>query len=151
MGGWISLLLARDLPDRVAGLVLIAPAPDFTEDLMWQSFTPEMRKRMEKEGHIMRPSQYDEEPYEISMALIEDGRRHLILEEPIAVSCPVRILHGMADPDVPWKHSLKIVQAVTSEDLTVTFVKGGDHRLSTPKDITLLERTVNGLLEDLKT
>ncbi len=151
MGGWIMLLAALARPLRVAGLVGIAPAPDFTDDLMWDAFPPEIRATLERDGVYHEPSQYSDEPYTITMTLIEEGRRHLLLGQPIAVTCPVRILHGMNDPDVPWRHSLKLIDALQSEDVTVTYVKSGDHRLSEPGDILRLTTTVDALCRDLAT
>jgi pimeloyl-ACP methyl ester carboxylesterase len=151
MGGWIMLLAALARPLRVAGLVGIAPAPDFTEDLMWETFPAEIRETLERDGVYHEPSQYSEEPYTITKQLIDEGRRHLLLRQPIPLACPVRILHGMNDPDVPWRHSLKLVDALQSEDVAVTYVKSGDHRLSEPGDIVRLTDTVDALCRDLST
>ena len=149
MGGWIMLLMALARPGRVAGLVGIAPAPDFVLR-MWESFGPEVRAELEREGLYRRPSEYGDGPYEITMALIEDGRRHLVLEaRAAAIRCPVRILHGMADPDVPWQGSLDIAAKLGSEDVEVTFVKSGDHRLSEPADIARMLATVETLAGSL--
>ena len=143
MGGWIALLLARALARRekamasLAGLVLIAPAPDFTEELMWKRFTPEIRAEIEAKGFWMRPSQY-EEPYPITRALIEDGRKHLVLGARIDVGCPVRILQGAQDPDVPWQHAMALTARLPSDDVVLTMIQDGDHRLSRPQDIARL-------------
>lgn len=145
MGGWIALLLALRHPGRVRALVGIAPAPDFTEDLMWARFPPAVRAAIERDGAWRRPSDYGE-PYPITRALIEDGRRHLLLGGRIGVTAPVRILQGDADPDVPWQHALRLATALDSEDVRVTLVKGGDHRLSTPRDLSLLGETLGALL-----
>jgi pimeloyl-ACP methyl ester carboxylesterase len=151
MGGWIALLLARVLAQRpgaaarLAGLVLIAPAPDFTEDLMWAEFSPEVRREIEQTGRWLRPSAYGEEPYPITHALIEDGRRHLLLDRPVVVGCPVRILQGVQDPDVPYAHAIKLVSCLAQDDVVLTLVKDGDHRLSRPEDIERLLRTVDEL------
>lgn len=143
MGGWLALLAARALiaageGDRVRGMVLIAPAPDFTETLMWNTFPPEVRREIEETGVHARPSEFDDEPYVITRALIEEGRKHLLLGGPIELSSPVRILQGMRDVDVPWRHAFKLVEAITSPDLTYTLVKSGDHRLSSQADIARL-------------
>jgi alpha-beta hydrolase superfamily lysophospholipase len=145
MGGWIAMLLARAHVaqvgadgSRIAGLVLIAPAADMTERLIWADASPETRRAIEEDGVWLRPSAYGDGPYPITRALIEDGRKHLILGERIAAHCPVRVLHGLDDPDVPWQHSLAVVDCLEGEDVTVTFVKGGDHRLSTDRDIARL-------------
>jgi hypothetical protein len=143
MGGWVALLLARARAPRA--LVGIAPAPDFTEDLMWAGFTPEIRATIERDGLWHRPSDYGA-PYPITRALIEDGRRHLLLRGPIALDVPVRILQGQRDPDVPWRHALRIAEAITGDDVRIALVKDGDHRLSRPQDLALLGETIAPLL-----
>lgn len=145
MGGWIALLLALRHPARVRALVGIAPAPDFTEDLMWAEMPEPVRQAIMTEGQWLRPSAYGE-PYPITRALIEEGRNHLLLRTPIALDIPIRLLHGQADADVPWQHSLRIAQQVTGQDVQVTLVKGGDHRLSDPAELSLLGRTLEALL-----
>ncbi|MCW8084491.1 alpha/beta hydrolase [Sabulicella glaciei] len=145
MGGWIATLLALRHAERVCGLVGIAPAPDFTQELMWAGFTPEIRSAIARDGVWMRPSEYGA-PFPITRALIEDGRHNLVLGGPIALQCPVRILQGDADPDVPWRHALRLMEALESEDVQFTLVKGGDHRLSSPRDLLLLGRAVGALL-----
>lgn len=149
MGGWMMLLTALRRPERVAGLVGIAPAPDFTEDLMWDLFDEPTRRRILEEGVWRRPSDYGPEPQPITRALIEEGRNHLLLRGPLALDKPVRLLHGMEDPDVPWRVSLRLAEALTGADVRVTLVKDGDHRLSRPQDIALLCRTVGDLVEEL--
>lgn len=146
MGGWMALLLALRRPERVAGLVGVAPAPDFTEDLMWDVFGDAERRAIMEEGVLLRPSDYGPEPQPITRALIEDGRKHLLLRGPIGFEGPVRLLHGMRDPDVPWRVSLTIAERLASEDVRITLVKDGDHRLSRPQDIALLCRTVGELV-----
>ena len=145
MGGWIALLLACRMPVRA--LVGIAPAPDFTEDLIWAEFTPEQRAAIERDGVWMRPSEYGA-TYPITRALIEDGRRHLLLGGPIELDVPLRILQGQQDPDVPWEHALRIARAVTGADVRVHLVKDGDHRLSRPQDLALLGETLAPLLRE---
>ncbi|MFL1461036.1 alpha/beta hydrolase [Roseococcus sp. DSY-14] len=147
MGGWIALLLALRHPARVRALVGIAPAPDFTEDLMWAQFPPAVREAILRDGAWRRPSDYGE-PYPITRALIEDGRAHLLLGGRIGIQAPVRILQGDADPDVPWQHALRLAAALDSADVRVTLVKGGDHRLSTPRDLSLLGDTLAALLRE---
>jgi len=140
MGGWMALLLARALAScpttraSLAGLVLIAPAPDFTEALMWQGFSSEIRQQILTEGVWLRPSSYGE-PYPITRALIEEGRNHLLLGSAIEVGCPVRILQGAQDPDVPWRHAFALADRLPVDDVVLTMIQDGDHRLSRPQDI----------------
>jgi pimeloyl-ACP methyl ester carboxylesterase len=145
MGGWLALLMVRALRSRseagsatVAGLVLIAPAIDFTEELMWKRFTPEIRRELETRGIWERPSQYSPEPYFVTRQLIEDGRNHLLLGDMIETGCPVRILQGVMDPDVPWQHAKALIARFACDDVVLTLVKDGDHRLSRPEDIDRL-------------
>jgi pimeloyl-ACP methyl ester carboxylesterase len=145
MGGWIALLLARARPERVAALVGIAPAPDFTGKLMWPAFGEAERAEIMQRGVLHLPSQYGE-PTPVTRALIEDGGRHNLLDAPIPLRCPVRILHGMRDPDVPWQHALRLVEALESEDVRLHLIKDGDHRLSRPEDLALLAETLDQLL-----
>ncbi len=140
MGGWMALLAAIARPARVAGLVLIAPAPDFTEKLMWPEFSPAAQAEIMEQGFTLRPSDYGE-PYTITRALIEDGRKWQILDAPITLDVPVRILQGMQDADVPWKHAERLVDTITSDDLVLTLIKDGDHRLSREQDIARLKAT----------
>jgi pimeloyl-ACP methyl ester carboxylesterase len=147
MGGWIALLLAarlRELKDAapLAGMVLIAPAVDFTEELMWKQFSDEIRREIEDKGAWMRPSEYSDEGYPITKALIEDGRRHLMMGGLIEPGCPVHILQGVKDPDVPWKHAVELVSRFSRDDVVLTLIKDGDHRLSRPEDIERLLRAV---------
>ena len=149
MGGWLALLLTRALRRRggkqgatVAGLVLIAPAVDFTEVLMWQRFPPEVKHEIETTGVWLRPSEYSEGPYPITRGLIEDGRNHLLLGGMIETGCPVRILQGVLDPDVPWNHAVELTSRLAQDDVVLTLVKDGDHRLSRPEDIERLIRAV---------
>lgn len=146
MGGWIALLTARTLGPRVAGLVGIAAAPDFTEELMWDAAMPHEREALLARGFVDTPSQYGP-PLRITRRLIEDGRQHLLLREPLAVDCPVRLLHGQRDPDVPWQTALRITERLRSENVLVTLIKDGDHRLSRAQDLALLERSVVALLQ----
>jgi pimeloyl-ACP methyl ester carboxylesterase len=153
MGGWMALLLARALANdpslagsaKLAGLVLIAPAPDFTEELMWKNFSEEVRNEIETKGQWERPSVYGDDPYPITKKLIEDGRKHLVMGKPIQVKCPVRILQGVLDPDVPWQHAMKLVSCLAQDDVTMTLIKDGDHRLSRTEDIERLLKTVDDL------
>ena len=143
MGGWLALLLARRLADLkgaapIAGMVLIAPAVDFTEALMWQQFSDAIKREIEEKGVWMRPSEYGEAPYPITKGLIEDGRNHLLLGGLIETGCPVHILQGVKDPDVPWRHAVELVARFARDDVVLTLVKDGDHRLSRPEDIERL-------------
>ena len=145
MGGWLALLLVRALRGRpvpgsasISGLVLIAPAIDFTEELMWKRFTPEIKRELETKGAWERPSQYSPEPYLVTRQLIEDGRKHLLLGDMIETGCPVRILQGVMDPDVPWQHAKALIARFACDDVVLTLVKDGDHRLSRPEDIDRL-------------
>jgi pimeloyl-ACP methyl ester carboxylesterase len=153
MGGWMALLLVRELrrriamnespasaslPATVAGLVLIAPAVDFTEELMWKRFPPDIKRAIEQTGGWERPSLYGDEPYLITKGLIEEGRNHLLLGDMIETGCPVRILQGVQDPDVPWNHAMELVSRFARDDVVMTLVKDGDHRLSRPEDLERL-------------
>nr|WP_294507537.1 alpha/beta hydrolase [uncultured Rhodopila sp.] len=145
MGGWIALLTAVARPDRIAALVGIAAAPDFTQRLMWDAMAPPERAKLQRDGVLYVPSQYGE-PTPITRALIEDGASHLVLTGRVPLRCPVRLLHGQADPDVPWELALEIVRQVETPDARVTLIKDGDHRLSRPADLEVLRQTVAGLL-----
>ena len=145
MGGWIALLLAarlRELKDAapLAGMVLIAPAVDFTEELMWKQFSDEIKREIDTKGAWTRPSEYSEEGYPITRALIEDGRKHLMMGGLIEPGCPVHILQGVKDPDVPWRHAVELVSRFSRDDVVLTLIKDGDHRLSRPEDIERLLR-----------
>jgi pimeloyl-ACP methyl ester carboxylesterase len=153
MGGWLALLLARMLmrddprhAKRIAGLVLIAPAADMTSDLMWDEFTPTQRATLEERGVYLRPSDYGD-PYPITLKLLRDGKHHLLLDKGMELPYPIRILQGTADTDVPPSHALKVFEALTSPDVTMTLIKGGDHRLSTPGNLKLIRETVLQLAE----
>ena len=146
MGGWIALRAALARPQRIAALIGIAAAPDFTETLMWEAMTFAERATLMRDGVVHVPSQYGE-PYPITRALIEDGRARLVLNAPIAIECPVRLLHGQQDPDVPWELALRIAEQLTSQDVQVNLVKDGDHRLSRPQDLALICRTLAALLD----
>jgi pimeloyl-ACP methyl ester carboxylesterase len=144
MGGWLALLLARELSRRaqtersLVSLVLVAPAVDFTEELMWKRFPPEIKREIEQTGVWARPSQYSDEPYLITRRLIEEGRNHLLLGNMIETGCPVRILQGVQDSDVPWQHAIELSSRFAQDDVVLTLVKDGDHRLSRPEDIERL-------------
>jgi pimeloyl-ACP methyl ester carboxylesterase len=150
MGGWIALLaarqLAREAPElRPAGLVLVAPAVDFTQELIWKELSPEARREIEETGVFMRPSAYSAEPYPITRDLIEEGRRHLLLGAAIHLGCPVHILQGMRDPDVPWRHALTLMEHLSGDQSVITLIKDGDHRLSREEDLARLVSAIEGI------
>ncbi len=149
MGGWIMLLAALARPGRVAGLVGIAPAPDFTEDLMWARYDAEVRATLERDGVYHEPSSYSEEPYTVTHRLIVEGRDHLLLRGPIALACPLRILQGLQDEAVPWQTALSLAERIESKDVEVTLVKDGDHRLSEHHDLARLFDTITRLSDRL--
>jgi len=143
MGGWLALLLANALrkaknAPSLAGMVLIAPAVDFTEELMWKQFPDTVKRDIETKGFWLRPSEYSEAPYPITKGLIEEGRQHLLLGGMIETGCPVHILQGVKDPDVPWRHAEQLVTRFARDDVVLTLIKDGDHRLSRPEDIERL-------------
>ncbi len=152
MGGWIALRMAQELSKhdnirKICGLILIAPAPDFTKELMEPEFSPQQWDELASQGFISEPSEYSDEPNIITRALIEDGRKNLTLDGIINIDCPVRILQGMQDPDVPFEHSMRLVNHLQSDDVTVTLIKDGDHRLSRDKDICLLKRALDEITD----
>lgn len=153
MGGWLALLLNRALRtagiDRVKALILIAPAADMTTELMEKSFTRAEKKAMRETGLVLQPSEYSDEPYPITRALIEDGRNHLLMGgKGIDNGCPVTILQGAKDPDVPKEHALRLAQHFLTDPVTVTLIPDGDHRLSRPEDLRLLEAAIARAVED---
>ncbi len=145
MGGWIMLLVACARPHRVHGLVGIASAPDFTEDLMWSRMSPDIRQKIEAEGVHYAPSQYSDSPNPITRRLIEDGRRHQVLKGEIPIDAPVRLIHGMADPDVPWRTSQRLAEALRSADVVLSLIKGAGHRLSEPPHLARITAAVADL------
>ncbi len=145
MGGWIGLLAALARPGRVAGFVGVAAAPDFTERLMWDSMMPAERAALQRDGVLHVPSQYGE-PTPVTLALIEEGRRHLVMDAPIPLACPVRLLHGQQDADVPWETALRLAARIEGADVQLLLVKDGAHRLSRPGDLALLRQAVLPLL-----
>lgn len=145
MGGWIGLKLAVDFGARVAGFIGIAAAPDFTETLMWPSLPPDQQARLMAEGEVTVPSPYGGDLV-ITRALIEDGRAQSVMNTELGIDCPVRLLQGQLDPDVPWPTALEIAEHVGSDDVEIVLIKDGDHRLSRPRDLDLLTRTLATLL-----
>lgn len=147
MGGWMMLLLALLRPEKVAGLVGIASAPDFTEKLIWNQFSPQQKQEMAETGCVMLPNcMPGEQDYPLTDALISEGRNHLLLNDRIAITCPTHLLHGMNDPDVPWQISLELAQKMTREDVEITLVKNGDHRMSTPENLALICTSVERMV-----
>ncbi|MGQ0533087.1 MAG: alpha/beta hydrolase [Caulobacteraceae bacterium] len=149
MGGWLALLAARARPERIAGLVLIAPAADFTERLMWPGFTPEQQQRLMSEGRVELPSQYAHEPTIITRAMIEDGRKLSVMDAPFPFAGPVRIMAGGEDPDVPLDHVMALVTVLQTDDMQVHAVSDGDHRLSRPQDLEQLVEIASDLSQRL--
>ncbi|MCT7378519.1 alpha/beta hydrolase [Chelativorans salis] len=152
MGAWIALRMVQELQKagedgRVGGLLLLAPAPDFTTELMEPELTAAQRQALETQGHIEEPSEYSPEPNVYTRALFEDGRRNRVLEGIIDTHCPVHILQGMADPDVPYSHAMRLVEHLPADDVTLSLVRDGDHRLSRPQDIDLILRVAASLVE----
>ena len=145
MGGWISLLCAREMPDKVAGLVTVAAAPDFTEDSMWAGFTGAQRAELQDRGQVALPSDYGE-PYIITRRLIEDGRNHLVLRDPLPLPFPVRFLQGTADEDVEMSVALRLLEHAQGPDMRLTLVDGADHRFSDPDCLALIEEAVGQVL-----
>ncbi|HBQ35937.1 MAG TPA: alpha/beta hydrolase [Rhodobacteraceae bacterium] len=145
MGGWISLLLTRMIPEKIVGLVGIAAAPDFTENSMWAGFSPQQRAELEKTGHLVLPSDYGE-PYIITKKLIEDGRKQLVLQTPLPLPFAVRLLQGTADHSVEIPVALGLLEHADSPDMRLTLIKGGDHSLSLPQNLILIEKTVAEVL-----
>jgi len=150
MGLWIALQLALQRTERVAAIVGIAGAPDFTEELIWNRLDEKTRGLLQNGGTWMRPNHYDDgEPYPISQQLIESGRPHLVTGSTIKLNCPVRLLHGSADADVPWTYSLKVLEQLNGSDATLTLIKDADHRLSTPREIEVILATIDRLRDQL--
>ena len=154
MGAWIALRMIQELRqagegDRAAGLVLIAPAPDFTMELVEPQLTDALRNDLEEKGYVEEHSEYSAEPNIYTRALLEDGRKNRVLEGIIETHCPVHVLQGMADPDVPYAHALKLLDHLPADDVTLSLVRDGDHRLSRPQDLDMLMRTVEGMVRQV--
>jgi len=145
LGGWLMLLAALARPERIAALIGIAAAPDATEALMWNRFPPALRERIERDGAARLPSFYGDDGYLITHKLIMEGRQHLLMGSALPIACPVRLLQGMEDPDVPWQTSLDLMQKITGGDVELILIKDGDHRLSREHDLALLAQTIESL------
>lgn len=150
MGGWIALLVALARPERIAALIGIAPAPDFTEDLIWSRLSAQERRQLLERGELLHPSAYEENPIPFTRRLIEEGRDHLLLRGPIGIRCPVHLLHGMRDPDVPYEASLRLSRCLSETDVVVELVEDGDHRLSRDQDLARLMTALDGLTQRLR-
>ncbi|MBK8174529.1 MAG: alpha/beta hydrolase [Rhodospirillales bacterium] len=150
LGGWIMLLAARARPQRIAGLLGVAAAPDFTEDLILPVLSPGERRTLERDGVVPMFSPYDPQPTPVAQRLLVEAREHLVLRQPIALQCPVRLIHGMRDPDVPWKTALRLADCLVGDDIEITLVKAGDHRLSTPGDLDRLCDALDLLLRRIE-
>ena len=150
LGGWIMLLAACARPQRIAGLLGVAAAPDFTEDLIEPALSAQDRIRLERDGMVPVYSPYDPEPTPVTRLILEEGRRHLVLRDTLALDCPVRLIHGMADPDVPWQTAFNLADRLRSADVEITLIKNGDHRLSEPDDLDRLCATLDLLLRRLE-
>ena len=148
MGGWIMLLAALVRKERLHSLVGIAAAPDFTRDLMWASFSDEIKQLIQDTGRFEQPTDYGDDPYIITKALIDDGLDHIMLDNPIRLTCPVRLYQGMKDADVPWQTALRISDQLESDNVELHFVKDGDHRMSEPHQLRGLAAILDGLLAD---
>lgn len=146
MGGWIMSLLARTIPERIAGMVGIASAPDFTERLMWPGLSKQQREKLKAGDVLSLPSRYDDQPYPVTMRFIEEAREHLVLNTRIPINCPVHLLHGMNDPDIPWETSVELANVFSTEDVTVTLLKGSEHRLSTNTELELIATKLKNLI-----
>ena len=151
MGGWMMLLVARARPQRIAGLLGLASAPDFTEDLILAELSTAQKAELNANGTILIPTDYDDEgSYRINKKLLDDGAKQLLLREPLKLSCPIRLIHGVNDADVPWTTSMRVMETTTSADVEVTLVKAGEHRLSEDRDLDRLRWTLGSLLDQLE-
>ncbi len=146
MGGWIALLVALRRPERVRGIVGIAAAPDFTEDLIHRELDDAQRETLMRDGILHLASEYSETAYPITRQLIEEGRNHLLLNAPIAVPCPVSLVHGQMDSDVPWQTAIQIMERIAHPQVTATFIKDGDHRLSREQDLARIGTALNDVI-----
>jgi len=148
MGAWVMLHTALRRPDKVAGLVGLAAAPDFTEELIWEKLTEKQREKLVLRGYIDQSSDYEEDPYPITLRLIEEARLHLLLRSSIALRCRTRLIHGMADADVPWQTSTRLASALMAQDVKVTLIKDGGHRLSREEDISQIVAVISEIVCD---
>jgi len=151
MGGWIALLTALARKDRVQAYVGLAAAPDFTKELCWDKYSDEIKETLRRDGVYYEACDYDDDPYVMTLKLLQEGNDHLLLDKTIDLDCPVRLIQGQQDPDVPWQTAQRISDRLTSDDVVITYVKGGDHRLSTDADLKRLcqvVKDVSGMLTE---
>ncbi|MFO0389239.1 MAG: alpha/beta fold hydrolase [Alphaproteobacteria bacterium] len=146
MGAWQMLLAAKARPEKIIALVGIASAPDFTEKLIWEQLSKEQKQTMSEQGEVLLPSCYGEDPYPITKQLIDDGRKHLLLDSPIPINVPVRLIHGLKDEDVPWQFSVRLAECLESNDVHVKYIKNGGHRLSDPEHLEIITDQMSILL-----
>ena len=149
MGGWLMLLTALKRPQKVAGLIGIAAAPDFTELLMWDKFTEEQQNELREKGIIEIPNCYDDAPYPITLNLIAESGEHLVLDGEIPINCPVFLIHGMKDEDVPWEFAMTLNEKITSKDVRTLLVDDGDHRMSSEKHLKTLRKQLDRMVAEL--
>lgn len=142
MGGWIGLLVSLARKERVKAFIGIAAAPDFTRELMWDSYSSAIRETLKRDGLYLKPSDYSDEPYKVSYRLIQDGENHILLNKTIDLVCPVRLFHGLLDQDVPSSYSTRIAEKLSSKDVVISFNKTGDHRLSSDADLNRLKQAI---------
>lgn len=149
MGGWLMCLAALARPERIYGLIGVASAPDFTEELIWATLTDSQRQAFLSQGIIQTPSQYEKQGFPITLQLVEEGRSHLILPKKLPIKCPVHLIHGDGDRDVPAELSQRLANNIQSREVTLTFIKGGDHRLNTPLALGRLSSLLNELSQEI--
>ncbi len=150
MGSWIAFLTAMKRPDRIAALLGVASAADFTDSLPARHLNPQQQQQLQKNGRVQVSSDYDQPPYVITQRLLDDGRQNRLLHRPIALDIPVRLIHGMSDEDIPWQTSLKISEQLSGNDVETLLIKAGDHRLSSAQDLDRLCRVLDDLLDQLE-
>lgn len=147
MGGWVGLLLAKRIPERIAGLVTIAAAPDFTEDRIWAELTEDERAALTRDGRILLTSEYLEEPYVLPLKRIEDGRKNLVMRDPMTLPFPTRILHGTKDTTIPVETAHRMFNHFGGDDVQLNIMAGADHRFSTPDCLALIRETIEEVCE----
>ena len=149
MGGWIMLLAATNRKEKIKGLIGIAPAPDFTDNLIWKKLDINEREEINKRGYIQQENPYEDKPQIITKEFIDDGRKNLVLKEKIKLDIPIKLIHGQKDDDVPWKTSLKLASMISTDDIDINLVKNGNHRLSNPKDLSKLTTMIDKMYQEI--